>query len=416
MTAPDHPLEYEVWLAHPDGPCRAVAEFLLETDHRGRHRHSGLRYYENWLNDPQAFSLNPVHAPLQAAPIEWRTPEVPVILDEIRPGQWERHVLRHLWNREQQPRDPDDLHAVLAAHRSVFRPGAVEILPAGVQPPPLTAPLREGDLDTLMRDARRIEVDGLPEAEALARLRGGSSAGGARPKALVSGNTRQWLAKFRRDNDPFNHVRVEAVCLALAEAAGLTVPARQVVKAGPYEALLVERFDISPQQGRHHMLSANALLKDPDTQQDPGHPRYDDLADIIRHHGAEPARDLRRLYAQMLFNEAINNRDDHLRNFSFLQGPHGLHLSPAYDLVPSEALGAWPSLGFGLSASLPRPGSPEAFKAASHFGLPPAETRSVNDQLHAAFADRDAVFESVELGTADRNLLTRLLWTPDTSP
>lgn len=404
--------EYTVWLAETAGGCRPVGEFLLETDHRGRHYRSGFRYREDWLGDAGAFPLNPVPLPLGTGPIEWRTREYPAILDEVLPGQWERMLLRHWWNREGLRRDPDDLHAVLAASRSVFRPGAVAILPAGMSPPPLEAPLKEADLLDLMQDARRVESRGLPEAEVLQRLRGGSSAGGARPKALVTGDGEQWLAKFNRDNDPFDHVRVESFCLSLADAAGLRVPRHRVVQVGELKALLVERFDTTAEGGRTHMLSANALLKDAETQQDSQHPRYDDLADVIRHYGAHPARDLQRLYAQMLFNEAINNRDDHLRNFSFLQSLDGVILSPAYDLVPTEALGAWPVLSFGLEPGLPRPGTKAALSAAKAFGMPAGEARETNDRLAQAFARTHKLMDQCELATKDQELLTRLLWTP----
>jgi serine/threonine-protein kinase HipA len=175
---------------------------------------------------------------------------------------------------------------------------------------------------------------------------------------------------------------------------------------------LVERFDTASEGGRIHMLSANALLKDSETQQDAQHPRYDDLADVIRHHGASPAPDLQRLYAQMLFNEAINNRDDHLRNFSFLQSLDGLTLSPAYDLVPTQSLGAWPVLSFNLEPGLPRPGTKAALSAAKAFGLPAGEARETNDRLTQALAQTHKLMDQCELATKDQELLTRLLWTP----
>lgn len=404
--------EYTVWLVDACGQIQAVADFLLESDHRGRHRHSGLRYHDHWLKNPDAFPLNPVHAPLQTEPLEWRTPETPAVLDEILPGQWERTVLRHRWNQDSEPRDPDDLHAVLGAPRSVFRPGAVEILPVDTRPPPLKAPLHESELGHLIRDARELEIVPQAALALLQRLQGGSSAGGARPKLLLSADDGQYLAKLNRDNDPFDHVRVEFACLSLARAAGLTVPDCRIAEVGDRRALMIRRFDISDHGGRRHMISANALLKDAD-QRDVAHARYDDLATLIRHHGAQPAADLARLYRQMLFNNAINNRDDHLKNFSFLQGPNGLHLSPTYDLVPSEALGAWPVLGFGHQATLPHAGTDAALKAAATFGLPPAEAREINHQLTEALADSERHFQTAALNPTDQGLLARLFTRPE---
>ena len=59
-------------------------------------------------------------------------------------------------------------------------------------------------------------------------------------------------------------------------------------------------------------------------------------------------QDLKQLLRLMLFNRAINNTDDHERNFSFMRHQNGYRLAPAYDLVPSLGLGEYHAAGFGF--------------------------------------------------------------------
>ena len=48
--------------------------------------------------------------------------------------------------------------------------------------------------------------------------------------------------------------------------------------------------------------------------------------------------ELWRLYRLMVFNYLIENKDDHAKNFSFIYRNDNWHLSPAYDLLPSNGM------------------------------------------------------------------------------
>ncbi len=403
--------EYTVWVALADGTSEPVADYRLETDHRGRHRASGLRYRSGWLEHPRGYALNPVHAPLTSEVMEWTTDAIPAVLDEVLPGRWERAVQRRFRGERH---DVDDLHAVLSVEREMWRVGAMEILPVGVEPPPLAPALTFADLAALAEEAELTEHHPSSTVQALLRIHAGSSVGGARPKVLVkdAADETPWLVKLPRHGDPFDHARLEAACLSLAEAAGIPVPAHALVEAGRFTGLAVRRFDVAPAGGRRGLVSANAVLKDARTQADAFHRGYDDLATLIRRHSARPRADLVQLYALMLFNQAINNRDDHLRNFSFLRldadvDAGGWGLSPAYDLVPDEALGVYSQLGLGHSALLPGPGTDAALAAAETFRLTPAEARAVNDRLLAALEGREAMADSLGLAEHERHLFLR---------
>ena len=159
----------------------------------------------------------------------------------------------------------------------------------------------------------------------------GSSLGGARPKASVRDKHGHLaIAKFPRRDDEFNTVLWEAVALALAAKAGITVPAGRIETVANKSVLLLRRFDRDGAR-RIPFLSAMSMLgsKDHDTRS------YLEIVDALRQHGAAPKEDMAALWRRLVFNILISNTDDHLRNHGFLyQGSDGWRLSPAYDLNP----------------------------------------------------------------------------------
>jgi serine/threonine-protein kinase HipA len=404
--------EYVVYAALPDGAVVAAADLRLETDRRGRHLRSAIRYRTEWLDHPDGFALNPAHAPLQEEPIDWETREIPAVIDEIVPGSWERAVLARAWQLQGSGGDPQDLHAILAAPRSSFRVGAIEIQPAKAPTPSLDPPLEAASLAQLAADAAELAQQEDPELEALVRLQAGSSVGGARPKVVVRDAEWSYIAKFTRPDDPFDHVRLEHVCLELARRAGINTPRSRIMQAGQLSALLVDRFDVSPERGRYHLVSANALLKDPDSQADPLHPRYDDLVALIQRYSEQPREDLQQLFGQLLLNEAINNVDDHLRNFSFRRTPDGFRLAPAYDLVPSDVRGAYPNLAVGHFPSRPGPDSDKLREVARLFQLTPREATQIAERLRGAFQQLPEILEEAGVSPADYRLVERVVWCP----
>src|SRR5690606_10566536 len=62
---------------------------------------------------------------------------------------------------------------------------------------------------------------------------------------------------------------------------------------------------------------------------------YVDIAEFIQTHGTNVEQNLHQLWMRIVFNIAISNTDDHLRNHGFILQDNGWILSPAYDLNPS---------------------------------------------------------------------------------
>ena len=61
---------------------------------------------------------------------------------------------------------------------------------------------------------------------------------------------------------------------------------------------------------------------------------YLELVSFIKANGAAPKKDLTELWKRIVFNMAVSNTDDHMRNHGFILKADGWHLSPLYDVNP----------------------------------------------------------------------------------
>ncbi|MCC8107234.1 MAG: type II toxin-antitoxin system HipA family toxin [Clostridiales bacterium] len=178
--------------------------------------------------------------------------------------------------------------------------------------------------------------DGMEEKWLKQLLAPGSSLGGARPKASVSApDGSLWIAKFPSKHDDTNVGAWEMVVHDLAMMCGLDVPEAKVEnfsKTG--STFLIKRFDREGKR-RIHFASAMTLLGKNDGAGAADGSGYLDLVSLIRRYGAAPKKDLSELWKRMVFNMAVSNTDDHLRNHGFLLTNEGWHLSPLYDVNPA---------------------------------------------------------------------------------
>lgn len=198
--------------------------------------------------------------------------------------------------------------------------------------PPLTA-LRE-----LQYAAAIVETD--QDSEEVRKwlrvlLAPGSSLGGARPKASVSdeqGNL--WIAKFPSRQDDLDKGAWEYLAWELARDAGIVVPDAELMKVrGRYRTFLSKRFD---REGATRIHFASAMTMTGRFEADEREPpSYLELAEFLQFYGASPAEDLQQLWRRVVFNIAISNTDDHIRNHGFMISNNGWRLSPAYDMNPS---------------------------------------------------------------------------------
>lgn len=166
-------------------------------------------------------------------------------------------------------------------------------------------------------------------------LKPGSSLGGARPKATVEdeqGNL--WIAKFPSKNDDCNVGAWEKVVHDLAKMCGLNVPESRLEKFSRVgSTFLVKRFDREGKR-RIHFASAMTMLGKSDGASADDGSSYLDIVEFIKSYGAYPKDDLLELFKRIVFNMAVSNTDDHLRNHGFILAEKGWKLSPLYDVNP----------------------------------------------------------------------------------
>jgi len=182
-------------------------------------------------------------------------------------------------------------------------------------------------------------------------LKMGTSAGGARPKAIIaysedtgmirSGQTlhdagfEHWLIKFDGVNDTqfgesFGYGRVEMAYYQMAVDAGIEMAESRLIEEEGRAHFMTKRFDRVNGTDKLHMQTFCALQ----------HFDFNNVNSYSYEQLFQTMRQLRLSYAEaeqlfrrMVFNVLARNCDDHTKNFAFLMDQEGKwSLSPAYDI------------------------------------------------------------------------------------
>lgn len=228
----------------------------------------------------------------------------------------------------------------------------------------------------------------------------GSSLGGARPKACVTDSDGLWIAKFPNHTDTEDIGAWEYVCHLLALDAGIDMAACRIQKLNSqYHTFLTKRFDRTGHK-RHHFSSAMTQLKYYDGDEGAS---YLELAEFLTNAGARTATDLQQLWRRLVFNIAVSNTDDHLRNHGFMLQNKGWVLSPAYDINPSPGK---PGLHLNITDTDNSLDYALAFEVAEFFRLKPTQATSIYDDVLKAVSRWQAVAKQVGLSANSIKLKT----------
>jgi len=291
-----------------------------------------LRYFPHWREQGFALSEDLPLIDQEFLPLERNTAVGAV--DDARPDRWGERVIRfidkpaRLSLLEYLYFAGDDRFGALGVSTS-----ADEYLPRRLGPLPT---LQEAD--RIYEQIRKVQ-DNEPIPTELRRLVSpGATMGGARPKALLNLDGKQWVIKFS-DGEPADTPLIEHATMSLAQKAQIrsapTLPVRLTVG----HAVAISRFDRVGAR-RHHCLSAAVALRAAGEQFG-----YPELAQLLRRkgvaHGNKYAQDMRELFRRMVFNILIDNTDDHEKNHALIVTERGQYeLAPAFDVLPSgQALG-----------------------------------------------------------------------------
>lgn len=191
-------------------------------------------------------------------------------------------------------------------------------------------------LRTLEEASRNYEKDETENTKWINQLiKLGSSLGGARPKANVIDTKGQlWIAKFPSRKDENDIGAWEKVVHDLASFCLLNVPESKLEKYSDLgSTFLVKRFDRTDGK-RIHFSSAMTMLGKKDGASSQDGSSYLDIAEFIKNYGSNPQKDLLELWKRIVFNMAVSNTDDHLRNHAFILNEDGWSLSPLFDVNP----------------------------------------------------------------------------------
>lgn len=314
----------------------------------------------------RGLEISPIHLPTaQQGPISFDELRraaafdgLPGVFADALPDAFGRRVIRAYYAaRGQTERALSPVQRLLYVGERAI--GALTFHPAE-EIPTRAAELESLEIQLLTQDAQRI-VRGEPEVAIPEIYRIGSSAGGRRPKAIVhydpahrtirSGGTPPapgevpCILKFDGIGDdetvdalgspqPYN--RVEAAYGEMARAAGLDLPAIEILESNGYAHLLIHRFDIRSGDRLHQHTLGGLLHVD---YNEPGSSSYEEyFRTILRLGMAYDA--LTQAYGRMVFNVLAVNQDDHVKNFSFHMDQAGAwSLTPAYDVTFAHGAG-----------------------------------------------------------------------------
>lgn len=308
--------------------------------------------------------LAPLQMPLRRGPYQSpNLPEsfggLPGLLADSLPDTYGNALINE-WLR-QQGRSPDDFSPIdrlcYVGNRGM---GALEFRPM---------------LRARSSQAEQLEVGRLVElaAKALARredlsvslggdddlneiLRVGTSAGGARAKAVVALNptTREvrsgqadappgfehWLMKFDGVTESFDGVRdpqgygrIEYAYHLMAKAAGITMAECRLFEEGGRAHFMTRRFDRPSDGSKRHLSSLFGMAHLAYAAPGAHRHSYEDYFAVIDKMDL-PIGSKLEAFRRMVFNVLGCNRDDHTKNFGFLMdADHRWELAPAYDVT-----------------------------------------------------------------------------------
>ena len=220
------------------------------------------------------------------------------------------------------------------------------------------APIVMKDLVNQARQAVQGVFDNDDHANAALRniIEVGTSAGGARAKAVIAWNPvtqeirsgqvatgdgfEHWLLKFdgmgtdRELGDSKVYGRIEYAYYLMAKAAGIDMMESRLLQENGRAHFMTKRFDREPGNVRHHIQTLCAMSHLDYKLR--GANSYAQYFSTIEELGL-PYNQKEEAFRRMVFNVLSKNCDDHSKNFSFrLRKGHAWELSPAYDLTFSH--------------------------------------------------------------------------------
>ncbi|MBD5411391.1 MAG: type II toxin-antitoxin system HipA family toxin [Treponema sp.] len=206
----------------------------------------------------------------------------------------------------------------------------------------------------VLNDRKKITLNAKNKLAYSQLVQVGSSAGGARAKALIAWNERTnevksgqlqlgegfdyWLMKFDNVSKNGDHgledrpeyTLIEYAYHKMAVTCGIQMSECRIYRSGNDNHFMTKRFDRADGK-KIHMQSLGAITHI--SYQEPALCSYELAARYMKEIGLVP-KEIEQFYRRMTFNCLAANQDDHVKNVSFLMDRTGRWtLAPAYDIT-----------------------------------------------------------------------------------
>ncbi len=281
---------------------------------------------------------------------------LPGLLADVLPDRYGNELI-NLW-LARQGRPQDSMNPVeLLCFIGTRGMGALEFEPAVWKANKRSFSVEIGTLVEIARNmlsrkeafSTNLEADAAKAMSELLRI--GTSAGGARPKAVIAWNEKtgevrsgqanapqgfeHWLLKLDGVSDvqlgsTHGYGRVEMAYYLMAKACGITMMPSRLLEEKGRAHFMTKRFDRDGGSTKHHVQTFCALK----------HFDYNSIMSFSYEQLFQTMRELKlpypdaeQMFRRMAFNVAARNCDDHTKNFAFRLKRGGTwELAPAYDL------------------------------------------------------------------------------------
>lgn len=380
---------------HLVGLCRYVA--------KRRGQSSVFEYAEKWLDNPDAFALDPANLPLGGGQIYTTSDKsaLPGALRDTAPDRWGQQLIKRAFRKAGEERVLSEIDYLLAITDQT-RIGALRYKRENedsfdydigcYRVPPLI------QLPALMNAADAVQTNTETAEDLKLLLNEGSPLGGARPKsAVMDSDGTLAIAKFPKPDDDRSIPHGEVLAMTLATKAGINASAARLQVVAGRPVALIKRFDRKGDQ-RIPFLSAMSLLG----LNDGDEATYTDIAECIRMCSSAPTADLHELWRRIVFGVLIGNLDDHLRNHGFLYDRDDKwRLSPAYDLNPVPLMEKARELTTWISEEGPDANLDIARRAAPYFALKEDQAEEIIAEIIVALKGWQNIARKLGMSAAD---------------
>lgn len=411
----------------------------MDLDEDGEQMSATFAYDAAYIETPGAYPLDPVNLPFGKTLYSTQSQFVRLgSIFDAAPDAWGRKVVSAQLPETARQR----------VFRGAFLRGADGIGSLVITPASLAGELALNEIVQLSlterpgltqvaraANAARDFEAGEELSPEMANMLGGSwTIGGARPKSILRDDRTNaiaglsFIAKFDSKHDKINRNRLESASLSMAKAVGLNVKRHHLIDlqdrgnegidasranaaSGGASALLLERFDRVvnlDQVHRLHYLSAMSLAshqpqsKFLDSRLDQAILSWSKLLDLAGRISDKPAQAKTEMFARLCFNAALQNTDDHLKNFGFLKTPGSAtryELAPVFDVSPQGASRHYLHLlDMGQTYTLEM-----AIANARRLGISAAAASLVEDSIVQVVRQCERYFDEAGLAAADRD-------------